>query len=78
MSFVKTNGVDFNSTNIERVEYDSGAKTLKVSFIGGKTYQYDDIDSCAADSFESADSKTRFLNESIARRFAVLPLEPSE
>jgi hypothetical protein len=69
MSFTKTNGTDFNSGNIDRIAYDSSAQTLEVAFIGGKTYRYNNVDASTASNFESADSKTKFLNESIKNRF---------
>jgi hypothetical protein len=71
MSFTKTNGSDFNSSNIDTISYDSSAQTLDVAFIGGKTYRYEGVDESTANSFNSADSKTRFLNESIKNKFSV-------
>ncbi|RYD60382.1 MAG: KTSC domain-containing protein [Verrucomicrobiaceae bacterium] len=69
MSFTKTNGTDFNSGNIDGYTYDASAQTLEVGFIGGKTYRYTGVDSSTASNFDSAESKTKFLNESIKNRF---------
>jgi hypothetical protein len=70
-SFTKTNGSDFNSSNIDRVEYDAGTQNLNVTFTnGGKTYQYAGVDQSTADQLVSAQSVTKFLNESIRNKFS--------
>lgn len=69
MSYSKTNGTGFNSSNIDSITYDSTAQTLEVSWIGGKTYRYNNVDESTASNFDAAESKTKFLNESIKNRF---------
>lgn len=72
MSYTKTNGTDFQSSNIDSIAYDDAAQTLEVAFIsGGKRYRYKDVDANTAEQMATAESKTKFLNESVKNRFEV-------
>ncbi|RYD78740.1 MAG: KTSC domain-containing protein [Verrucomicrobiaceae bacterium] len=65
----KTNGTDFNSTNIDSYDYDASAETLEVAFITGGKYVYRGVPQDTVSALDSAESKTKFLNESIRNKF---------
>lgn len=57
--------LDFNSSNIEKFEYDIHNLVLKVSFLGGDEYIYAGIPQSVINSFHMAESKGQFFAKNI-------------
>jgi KTSC domain-containing protein len=57
------------STAIANVEYDRSRQRLTVTFVTGRVYEYIDVPSEVAASFESAFSKGTFFNSYIRDRY---------
>lgn len=56
---------DFQSSNIESIQYDDETLILEVRFFNGGTYQYFDVPKKVSESFEQSESKGKFLASSI-------------
>jgi KTSC domain-containing protein len=57
------------STAIANVEYDRTRQRLTVTFVTGRMYEYIDVPSEVAASFQSAFSKGTFFNSYIRDRY---------
>ena len=57
------------STSVEWLEYDASARTLQIAFASGGIYRYFDVTAAVCDQLRAAESKGRFVNEVIKRRF---------
>lgn len=54
-----------NSSNLRGYEYQSDTRLLKVTFMSGRTYVYQDVPQDVADGLGSADSPGKYFNSSI-------------
>lgn len=66
------------SSMIEGHGYDAARKCLRVTFKGGKSYDYDDVPPELHASLLKAESAGKFINAHIARRFKTHRLEASK
>ncbi len=57
------------STAIANIEYDQTRERLTVTFVTGRIYEYVDVPSEVAASFQSAFSKGAFFNSYIRDRY---------
>lgn len=57
------------STAIAKIEYDDQRERLTVTFVTGRIYEYVDVPSEVAASFQSAGSKGTFFNSYIRDRY---------
>jgi hypothetical protein len=57
------------STAIANIEYDDTRERLAVTFVTGRVYEYVDVPSEVAASFQSAFSKGAFFNSYIRDRY---------
>ena len=57
------------STAIANIEYDDRRERLTVTFVTGRIYEYVDVPSEVAASFQSAPSKGTFFNSYIRDRY---------
>ncbi len=60
---------DMPSTAIATIEYDATRERLTVTFVTGRIYEYVDVPSEVAASFQSAFSKGTFFNSYIRDRY---------
>jgi hypothetical protein len=57
------------SNAVDDIEYDSGRERLTVTFVSGRIYEYVDVPSEVAASFQSAFAKGTFFNTYIRDRY---------
>ena len=57
------------SSVIRRFRYDEEARTLRVTFVSGEVYEYDEVPPEAAAEFKAAPSKGRFFGPNIRDRY---------
>jgi hypothetical protein len=57
------------STVIRRFEYDAATRTLKVTFVSGDLYAYQDVPTEVADGFRAAFSKGRYFAAHVRDRY---------
>jgi len=57
------------STAIANIKYDDRRNRLTVTFVTGRIYEYVDVPSEVAESFQSANSKGTFFNIYIRDRY---------
>jgi hypothetical protein len=62
------------STAIANIEYDRTRERLTVTFVTGRIYEYVDVPSEVAASFQSAFSKGTFFNSYVRDRYDFLEL----
>lgn len=67
-----------NSSNIAGIGYDAEAKTLRVVFKGGATYEYENVPSDKWAAFQTAESKGKYLAAEIKPYHFSHKLEPEE
>lgn len=60
---------DFASSSVYKIGYEVSNSTLEVIFHNGGTYQYLDVPENVWEAFKSAESKGKFLAESIKGQF---------
>ena len=60
---------DFTSSNVYKIGYEAANSTLEVIFHNGGTYQYFDVPQNIWEAFKAAESKGKFLAESIKGQF---------
>ena len=60
---------DMPSTAIANIEYDATRERLTVTFVTGRIYEYVDVPSEVAASFQSAFSKGTFFNSFVRDRY---------
>ena len=60
---------DMPSTAIANIEYDATRERLTVTFVTGRIYEYVDVPSEVAASFQSAFSKGTFFNSYVRDRY---------
>jgi len=65
------------STAITNTAYDATRARLTVTFVTGRTYEYVDVPSEVAASFQSAFSKGTFFNSYIRDRYDFRELTPA-
>ena len=53
------------STVIRNYSYDPGTRELKITFVTGRRYVYDDVPQDVADAFKAAFSRGTFFNQHI-------------
>ena len=73
------NRTDVKSSNIKSIGYDIKSKMLEVEFIGGRIYQYNNVDSEKHEALMKADSVGKFYAANIKNKFdweALLASEP--
>lgn len=58
------------SSVIKRYEYDAGKKALRIWFVSGAIYDYEQVPAAAFESFRNASSRGRYLNLHIKGKFA--------
>ena len=58
------------STAIRHFRYDAAERALRVSFVTGRRYVYDDVPPDVFEAFKSAFSKGAFFNREIRDRYA--------
>ena len=64
------------SSSIRSVGYDPKSRTLEVEFTSGQIYQYFDVSAAVHRNFLNAESKGRFLNDSIRDVYQWMSLGP--
>jgi hypothetical protein len=64
------------STSVEWIEYDASARALEIAFASGGIYRYLDVPSADCDALRAAESKGRFVNEVIKRRYRYVRVRP--
>lgn len=57
------------SSVIRRYAYDSGSRRLRIGFVSGETYDYEDVQPDVADGLERAVSKGRYFGLNIRDRY---------
>jgi hypothetical protein len=57
------------STSVEWIEYDASARTLEIGFASGGVYRYLDVPPAECERLRAAESKGRFVNEVVKRRY---------
>lgn len=57
------------STAIHAIDYDAGNQRLRVTFVSGERYAYDDVPGEVCRAFLEADSKGRFFQAQIRGRY---------
>jgi hypothetical protein len=65
------------STAVANIEYDQSRERLIVTFVTGRIYEYVDVPSEVAASFQSAFSKGTFFNSYIRDRYDFRELTPA-
>lgn len=65
------------STAVANIEYDQSRGRLIVTFVTGRIYEYVDVPSEVAASFQSAFSKGTFFNSYIRDRYDFRELTPA-
>jgi hypothetical protein len=63
------------STAIRYFRHDSANRELRVTFVTGRRYVYEDVPSDVADAFRAAFSKGTFFNSEIRDRYAYREIE---
>ena len=58
------------STVIRHFHYDSSARELQVTFVGGRRYVYEEVPQDVFDAFRTASSKGVFFNRRIRDHFS--------
>lgn len=61
--------IPVESSNIAGIGYSNVERVLRVDFLSGTRYRYEDVDSQIFDDFLAAPSKGRFFNSEIKREF---------
>ena len=74
MKMTDKNSVKVVSSNIARVGYEAVSKVLFVKFTNGSVYQYVNVPTEKFYEFLNAESKGKFLNESIRDEFVASKL----
>jgi len=64
------------STSVEWIEYDASARTLEIAFASGGVYRYFDVPFAVHDQLRAAESKGRFVNEVVKRRYRYARVRP--
>ena len=59
------------SSNVEQIHYDPSDSTLKIKFLNGGYYQYDDVSIREAESFANASSKGKWVWDELRKRGTV-------
>ena len=57
------------STVIRNYSYDPETRELKITFVTGRRYVYDDVPQDVADAFKAAFSRGTFFNQHIRDRY---------
>ena len=57
------------STSVEWIDYDPDARTLEIAFESGGKYRYFDVPAAVCDQLRAAESKGRFVNDVVKKRF---------
>jgi hypothetical protein len=63
--------IPVESSNLDRVGYDTDTKTLRVLFKNGRTYDYTGVPAVMFGQLLAAESVGKFLNGSIKPHYAV-------
>lgn len=66
------------SSNIKSIGYDADSKTLEVEFIGGRLYQYKNVDSEKHDALMKSESVGKFYAANIKNKYDWQALMDSE
>ena len=61
--------VRVNSSNIQKVKYDSGTSTLSIGFNSGYVYEYQDVPKGVYDSLLKSSSKGKFFHQHINKSY---------
>lgn len=64
------------STSVEWIEYDASARTLEIAFESGGVYRYLDVPPPICDELRAAESKGRFVNETVKPHYRCVRLRP--
>lgn len=57
------------SSSITAYGYDGTVGTLRITFKGGKTYDYKDVPQAVVDELAKAESVGSFINKNVVRQF---------
>jgi KTSC domain-containing protein len=63
------------STSVEWIEYDANARTLEVAFASGGVYRYSSVPPGVCDQLRAAESKGRFVNEVVKKRYRYVRIQ---
>lgn len=63
-----------SSSNVASIGYNEDSQTLEIEFNDGSVYQYFDVPSSEHDGIMSADSKGKYLNANIKKRYSFVKL----
>jgi hypothetical protein len=58
------------STAIRHLYYDADTRELRVIFVSGRNYVYENVPPDVVDAFKTADSRGAFFNHEIRDRYA--------
>lgn len=61
--------IKVESSNISAIGYEASDNTLFVEYSNGHLYEYMDVPQSLYETFLTADSKGKFMNENIKNRF---------
>lgn len=63
-----------SSSNVASIGYDEDSQTLEIEFNDGSVYQYFGVPSGEHDGIMNADSKGKYLNANIKKRYSFVKL----
>jgi KTSC domain len=66
------------STVIRNYSYDPDKRELKITFVTGRRYVYDDVPQDVVDALKTAFSRGTFFNQHIRDRFDYREIAPQE
>ena len=61
--------VSIRSTSLTKASYDALKESLRVAFVNGSIYEYQNVPSTIFTKFRLAKSQGKFLNENITKAF---------
>lgn len=61
--------VSIRSTSLRKASYDALKETLRVAFVNGSIYEYQNVPSKTFTQFRLAKSQGKFFNQSIAKAY---------
>ena len=61
--------VSIRSTSVTKASYDALKESMRVAFVNGSIYEYQNVPSTTFTKFRLAKSQGKFLNENIAKSY---------
>jgi hypothetical protein len=63
------------STVVKNMQYDAVTQTLKIVFVSGMIYEYENVPLNVYQSMKASKSKGKYLNEHIKNKFEFIKLD---